>query len=152
MKLEKLDTESFEVEKFFTRIDQTLSSHYQKGWVDQISTDPSVHSYLLVMYQDMVDKSLDGTLCIYDPYCFTKKQFFLCHLILSEETTEHGRTPACIKKTIQALLKFLSTYTALFQFLNILYSKVNTFMNFLVMYLLSSLLSTSTYLVQNNKM
>ena len=111
MKLEKLDTESFEVEKFFTRIDQTLSSHYQKGWIDQISTDPSVHSYLLIMYQDMVDKSLDGTLCIYDPYCFTTKQFFLCHLILSEETTEHGRTPACIKKTIQALLKFLSTYS-----------------------------------------
>ena len=50
MKLEKLDTESFEVEKFFTRIDETLSSHYQKGWVDQISTDPSVHSYLLIMY------------------------------------------------------------------------------------------------------
>ena len=97
MKLEKLDTESFEVEKFFTRIDQTLSSHYQKGWVDQISTDPSAHSYLLVMYQDMVDKSLDGTLCISNPYCFTTKQFFLCHLILSEETTDQGRTPACIK-------------------------------------------------------
>ena len=50
MKLEKLDTESFEVEKFFTRIDQTLSSHCQKCWVAQISTDPSVHSYLLTYY------------------------------------------------------------------------------------------------------
>ena len=45
----------------------------------------------------MVDKSLDGTLCISNPYCFTTKQFFLCHLILSEETTDQGRTLACIK-------------------------------------------------------
>ena len=51
-------------------------------------------------------------LCAYmTPTVSQKKQFFLCHLILSEETTEHGRTPACIKKTIQALLKFLSTYS-----------------------------------------
>ena len=146
MKLEKLDTESFEVEKFFTRIDQTLSSHCQKCWVAQISTDPSVHSYLLIMYQDMVDKSLDGTLCIYDPYCFTKKQFFLCHLILSEETTEHGRTPACIKKTIQALLKFLSTHSIVSIFEHPVQQGKYIYELF------SNVSTIYFYLVQNNKM